>query len=128
MPLGALQTAGALDAAEAPAQLRDTLAHPPPVHLELRLAGSARAHPAAALARQVGPLPGEPRQEILELRQLDLQLALEAPGTLREDVEDERAAIDDLAAERLLEVALLRRGERIVEDHDVGVLGLRPGR
>ena len=71
-------------------------------------------------ARQVGPGARQPWQQVLELRQLDLQLALEAARALREDVEDQRAAVDDLAAERLLEVALLCGRERVVEDDDVG--------
>ena len=37
----------------------------------------------------------------------------------REDVEDELRAIDDLAIERLLEIAQLRRGQLVVEDDDV---------
>ena len=96
----------ALHVAQAAAELRDALAHAAAVDLELRLAGAPRAH-AAAQAREVGPLPRQARQEVLELRQLDLHLALERARALREDVEDEGAAVDDLALAALLEVALL---------------------
>jgi hypothetical protein len=48
-----------------------------------------------------------------------LQLALGRACALREDVEDECASVDDLARERLLQVALLRGRKRVVEDHDV---------
>jgi len=40
---------------------------------------------------------------------------------LGEDVEDEGDAIDDVDREQLLEVALLRGRELVVEDHDVDV-------
>src|SRR5207247_217406 len=85
------------------------LAYAAAVDLELRLTGPPRAH-AAAQAREVGPLACQPRQEVLELRQLDLHLALERARPLREDVEDEGAAVDHLALAALLEVALLGGG------------------
>ena len=40
---------------------------------------------------------------------------------LGEDVEDQRNAVDDVAAELLLQVALLCRRQLVVEDHDIGV-------
>ena len=58
---------------------------------------------------------------MLELRELDLQLAFGALRALREDVEDQADAIDDAALERALEVALLRAGQRVIEDDEVGV-------
>ena len=51
------------------------LADEAPVGLELALAGTARADPAAG-ARQVGPQPGQARQVVLERRQLDLEASL----------------------------------------------------
>ena len=93
-------------------QLALDLHHATPDHaavgLELRLARSPRAD-AAAQPLEVGPLPDQPRQQVRELRQLDLQLALRRARALGEDVEDERGAIDHLDAERLGEVALLDR-------------------
>ena len=50
----------------------DTLAHDAPVGLELGLAGSSGADPAR-LPLEVLPHAGEPREGVLELRQLDLQ-------------------------------------------------------
>ena len=46
----------------------------------------------------------EARQRVLELRELDLELAVAALGALGEDVEDELRAVDDL------EVGVLRDG------------------
>ena len=45
---------------------------------------------------------------------------------LREDVEDELRAVDDLALDRRFDVPQLRRRQLVVEDDDVGVrLGAR---
>jgi hypothetical protein len=57
---------------------------------------------------------------MLQLRQLDLQLAFGALRALREDVEDEAHAIDDAAVQRALEVALLCPREGMIEDDKIG--------
>ena len=57
---------------------------------------------------------------MLELRELDLQLAFESARALREDVEDQAAAIQHAAGELFLEVALLARRQRVIDDHEVG--------
>ena len=56
-----------------------------------------------------------------EQGQLDLGHALPAAGVLGEDVEDHRHPVDDVAAEDLLEVALLHRAQLAVDDHHVDV-------
>ena len=91
------------------------VADDPAVGLELALAGSAGAD-AAAGARQVGPQPGQARQLVLELGELDLEAALVGLRVLREDVEDQPAAVDDLDLEQLLEGALLGRRQLVVGD------------
>ncbi len=88
----------------------DPLAQQPAVGLELRLAGSAQAD-AAFLPLEVGPAADEAGQLVLDLRELDLELALGASRAQREDVEDEARPVDDAALERALEVALLRTGQ-----------------
>ena len=60
---------------------------------------------------------------MLELGQLDLQLAFGALRALRKNVEDEARAIDDAAVEGALQIALLRTGKRVVEDDEVGAGG-----
>ena len=47
-------------------------------------------------------------QQMLELRQFDLQLAFARPGALREDVENQRRAVEDFAVENFFERAALR--------------------
>ena len=106
--------------------LRDPGPDDPPVRLELALAGAARAD-AALGAREVGPQPGQPRQLVLELGQLDLEPALVGLGVEREDVEDQPAAVDDLDVEQLLERPLLGGRQLVVGDEQVEA-GLALGR
>ncbi len=94
------------------------MANPPPIRFEFRFTRSARAD-AAAEPRQRLARSGQPRQHVLQLRELDLQLAFvraRAPG---KDVEDQLGAIDDAPAARLLEVARLPRRQLVVDDDEV---------
>ena len=67
------------------------------------------------------PGPDEPRQQILELRELHLQLAFAGPRAPGKDVENELRAIDDLPADLLFDLPQLRRRQLVVEDDDVDV-------
>ncbi len=64
---------------------------------------------------------------MLELRELDLELALKGAGTLRENVEDQSAAIEHAPAGQLLKIAFLAGRERVIDEYDVRTLGLRNG-
>src|SRR5690606_36687325 len=75
-------------------QTPDALTDAPAIGLELRLARPSRAD-AAAETRQRRGGPHEPRQEVLQLCQLHLQLAFARPCPLREDIEDELRSVDD---------------------------------
>lgn len=59
---------------------------------------------------------------MLELRQFNLQLAFPRAGPLREDVENQRGAVQNLELEKLLQVAGLRGGKLIVENDRVHVV------
>src|SRR5438128_8690099 len=87
-------------------QTRDTFLHATPIDFQLRFTRAARADPAG-LARKVVPHAGEARQQILQLRQLDLQPAFAAAGALREDVEDELGAIENFPREEIFQIAPL---------------------
>ena len=110
--------AATTDLVDAVAQQLDASADQPAIGLELRLARSAHAD-TAFLPLEVGPAADQPRGKVLELRQLDLQLAFRALGPLRENVEDQAGAIDDATIEFALEIALLRTGQRVVEDDEI---------
>ena len=123
-PALALDRARALDVAQAHAQARQPFAHAAAVNFELGFAGSARADTSAAgagaagLARQMAPLAGETRLQIAQLRDFDLQFALERARALREDIENQLAAIDNAELELVFEIARLRGAERVVEDRE----------
>jgi hypothetical protein len=93
---------------------------PSPVDLELGLTGATRAD-AAGLLAELDTSTTQSREAVTQLRELDLDHALLAVRVLGEDVEDQCDAVDDVARELLLEIALLRRGELVVEHHHVDV-------
>ena len=64
------------------------------------------------------PLTRQARSEVAELRDLDLQLALQRARALRENIEDQLAAIDDAKIEFLFEVARLRGAQRVIENRE----------
>ncbi len=105
------------------ADLADAVADDAPVRLDLLLARAARPD-AAPQSLEVLPLADQTRQQIGELGQLHLELALHRARALGEDVEDESRAVDDPAPQRAAQVALLNGRERIVGDHQVGASAL----
>src|SRR5581483_4253827 len=104
-----------LELLQPPSEDRDAAPREPAVALELRLAGAARPD-AAAEALQVLPHAAHPRQVVLELCELDLELPLGRCRVLREDVQDQLRAVDDTRVQRVLEVTLLRRVEIVVDE------------
>jgi hypothetical protein len=88
------------------------------VQLELGLAGPpVLPRPPRWRSRWVQPAH-QPGREVLELRQLDLHLALAGARALGEDFQDQLGAIEHAPPELALEVALLRTRQRMVEDHE----------
>ena len=64
----------------------------------------------------MGPLPRQSRLQIAQLSDLDLQLTLEGTGALREDIENQLAAIDDTDFELVLQIARLCGAQGVVEN------------
>ena len=121
---GAHDLAVSLQARQAATQVRDAVARQAAVGLDLRLAGAPGADPATE-PLEVGPQAPHPREVVLELGQLHLELALGAVGVVGEDVEDHRRPVDHRHAETLLEVALLPRNELVVAGDEVRVRARR---
>ena len=97
------------------------------IELDLRLTRSAATHTGAGATDLTTGLAGhrltptaQSRQQVLELRKLDLGLALAALGVLAENVEDDGGAVDDLDLDDVLERTSLARCELGVGDHGVG--------
>ncbi len=105
----------------------------PPVGFQFLFAGSAhpdapRRAASAAFAAEAGHLraaSGQPRQQIIQLRQFHLQLAFTAARVTRENIENELRAIDHAALGDFFDVALLHRGKIAVENDQRRVVGVR---
>src|SRR6202042_3169674 len=96
-----------------------TLAQEAAVGLELRLAGTSHAD-TTLLPLQMGPTAHEPAGDVLQLGELHFELALEAAGALRENIENQAVTVEDAAAGEFFEVALLAGRERVVDENDIG--------
>ena len=105
------------------AELLDLAPDVAAVGFELGLAGAARTYGGGSsrggLAHEVAPHTGQPRQQVLVLRELDLELALARARPLGEDVEDEAGAVEDLDAQLLREHPQLRGRELVIEYGEV---------
>jgi hypothetical protein len=73
----------------------DPVTDPPPIRFKLRFAGASGSN-AAAEPRQGCRRTDQPRHQILQLREFDLQLAFARARAPRKNVEDELRAIDHL--------------------------------
>ena len=104
-------------------ELLDAIANQAAVHFKLRLARTAQAD-AALLAFKVGPAAYQARGQMFELARV-------RPAT---DLRRERARWAKISRIRpvrsstrqptaFFEIALLRRRERVIEEHDVDMLG-----
>lgn len=118
----ALRPALALDLLQAQLERLDALADHAPVELDLRFARSAARPDAALLAFEVAPAAHETRRKILQVGELDLQLALVALRALAEDLEYQQRPVRYRDAEMALQVALLRGGQRLIEEHRLRVV------
>ena len=101
------------------AQVDEPLLDHAAIRFEERLTRTARAD-ATTLPRKALPDATQSRHLVLQLRDLDLHAAFLRARVAREDVEDHRRAVDDAAVRDRLETALLRRGELVIGDDDVG--------
>src|SRR5690606_25011104 len=115
--VGALRLAGRREALDLLAQLRHAGVDAATVEFDLRLTGATGTHALTARRLTTGLAghrltpPTQTRQQVFELRELDLRLALARLGVLAEDVEDHGGAIDDLDLHGVLEGTPLARRE-----------------
>ena len=118
-----MQRTGARNLVQLLTELCHSVADEATVGFDLGLAGAAEEAEAAALPFEVGPAPHQSPGLIIEMGQLDLQPPFRRRGALPEYLEDEAGAVDHLGLGRGLEIALLNRGDRRVDDDQLG-LGL----
>ena len=101
------------------AQGGDPLLDAPSVDFELGLARTAGTD-AAAQARKLRARADQPALAVLKQRKLDLEFCLGAAGMNREDVEYQRRAVYHPNPHRFLEVTLLGRRQRFINNEQVG--------
>ena len=75
---------------------------------------------AAAQLRHFDSASAQPRQHVLQLRQFHLQLAFPRPRMFRKNIEDQLGAVDHPGVDQLFDVALLRSGEIVIEQKQIG--------
>jgi len=117
-PARSLQFAVLPDLLDFLGQLRDPVSDMASVGFQLRFTGTAQSDPTA-LPLELGVDGHEPRKQIGELRQFDLELALAGGSPTREDVENELRPINHAALERFLEVSNLQARQLAVHDDHV---------
>jgi hypothetical protein len=64
---------------------------------------------------------GQPRQHVLKLRQLHLQLPLAGARVAGKNVQNQLRAVQHAAGKRRLKIAQLRRRQVVVEEHQIGL-------
>ena len=67
------------------------------------------------------PLPAQPRQQVLQLRQLHLQLALAGARVAGKNVQNQLRPVQHAAGQRRFQVAQLRRRKVVVKEHQIGL-------
>jgi hypothetical protein len=100
---------------------RDPILNAATVRFQLRFAFTTAHADSALLPRQVTPEPRQPRQQMLQLRQFNLQLAFFSASTLGENIENQRSPIQNLAIKHSLQIAALGRRKFIVENHRIHI-------
>ena len=69
----------------------------------------------------MAPKARQTRQQVLELGQLDLKLALASASAMGKDVQDQCGTIQNFAVEYFLEVSALRRGKFVVKNNGIDI-------
>src|SRR5687768_5108860 len=105
------------------ADLVDAVADDAPVGFDLGFAGAAEKAEAAALALEMRPGPDQPALLIDEMGELDLQAPFPRPRARAEDFENEPGAVQHLDLPGGLEITLLHRGQRVIDDDEARFLG-----
>ena len=97
-------------------QASNPFLHATPIDFQLRFARTTGAD-SAGLSRQVMPHARQSRQQVLQLRQFNLQPAFAAARALRENVENQLGAIKNFAREQVFQIASLCRRKLVIENY-----------
>ena len=92
----------------------------PPIRFEFGFARSACADTAAQLRHRLA-LAAQPRQHVLQLRQLHLQLPFAGACMAGEDVQNQLRSVQYAARQCGFQVAQLCRRQVVIKEHQVGL-------
>jgi hypothetical protein len=105
--------------------------HPSPDHasvgLDLGFTRAAEKSETTALTLKVCPTTDQTALLVIEMRQLNLQTPFGSCSAFSENFEDQASAIDNLTLQPLFQIALLDRGQRAIDDNQLGIF-LQAGR
>ena len=111
--------------AQLAAQAHQLIVNGAAVGLDLRLAGAADKAQAPALAFKVGPGAHQPRALVAECGHFHLQDTFAGARAVREDLEDEPGAVEDLDPPVLFQIALLDGCHGAVDEDEFDLFGLQ---
>jgi hypothetical protein len=94
----------------------------------MRRSASIWVSPGPPRTPKVGPAADEAALLVIEMGKFNLQAAFRCRSAFTENLENKPRAVDDLALESILEIALLDRGKRTVNDHKLGRVLFAPRR
>jgi hypothetical protein len=104
-------------------QLPDTLSYEPTIGFQLRLTRAAKTD-TATLTLKVGPSAHQPRRQVMQLGEFNLQLALVTARPEGKDVEDQGHPVNHPASESTGEVTLLSGCQGMIKNDQICTLGL----
>jgi hypothetical protein len=113
-----MQTSRLLHLLELAADFGHPLANEPPVGLDLGFSRTSEEAEAAALPLEVGPAPDEAARLVIKMCELHLQPTFGGCSALSEDLENETGSVDHLRPDLFLQIFLLNRGQRGIDDEE----------
>jgi hypothetical protein len=115
-----MESARAPHVIEFAANFCNALTYQPPVGFDLRLARAAQESEPAALALEMSPAPDQPAALVCEVCEFDLEAAFARTGAFAKNLQNEGGAIKYFCVPGLLEIALLHRCQRGIDNDHVG--------
>jgi hypothetical protein len=69
----------------------------------------------------MAPSTDQSGREITQLSQFNLQFPFMSSGSLSKNIQNQAGSIEDPALQGSLQISLLKRGYRMVDDHQTGL-------
>ena len=125
LPLASLRRTLALHLDQALFGSLDRIVDHPPIQLDLLFPWTASHARTTRLAFEVRPATNQACAQVLQAREFHLQLTFMAAGSLSEDFKNQQRAIIHRHFQMPFEIALLRRTQRLIEEHLLRTMHLR---